>query len=182
VGGIHTALRRFFGPAMSLVLAGVLLGPIAATHFQVEYRPAGTLRPEMNAPFTATATEGSASFPNGCGNLPVVVQFQAAVNGGISPFSYAWSFGDGGPNSTMQSPTHSYSSFGEYHVNLTVIDGVGARAFSNISAFVRPPPCPVEEYPFNPNSGLYPIVVIAIVATIAGVGAAVYAWKRPRVR
>ena len=40
-----------------------------------------------------------------------------------SPTSWTWDFGDGN-SSTLQNPTHTYSSAGTYNVSLTVSDGV----------------------------------------------------------
>ena len=39
-----------------------------------------------------------------------------------SPTSWTWDFGDGN-SSTLQNPTHTYSSAGTYNVSLTVSDG-----------------------------------------------------------
>ena len=46
------------------------------------------------------------------------------ASSGTAPFTYHWSFGDGG-TSTSSSPTHDYTSTGSYTVKLTVTDGHG---------------------------------------------------------
>ena len=52
------------------------------------------------------------------GQPPFTVSF-ADTSQGSSPMTYFWQFGDGS-NSTMQNPTHTYHSIGEYTVSLTV--------------------------------------------------------------
>src|SRR5947208_3107979 len=51
------------------------------------------------------------------------VSFNAATSGGVPPYSYTWSFGDGSTGSGS-SPTHIYSTKGTYSVRLTVKDSV----------------------------------------------------------
>ncbi len=41
---------------------------------------------------------------------------------GDEPASFAWSFGDGTPNSTARNPVHAFATPGNYTVTLTVID------------------------------------------------------------
>ena len=49
-----------------------------------------------------------------------------------SPTSWAWSFGDSS-SSTLQNPTHAYSSLGLYTVNLTVANLNGTSTLSRVS-------------------------------------------------
>ena len=49
------------------------------------------------------------------------VQFIGSADGGVTPYTYLWDFGDG-CSSTNQSPTHIYDSPGNYTVSLTVMD------------------------------------------------------------
>jgi len=44
----------------------------------------------------------------------------------INEFDYSWDFGDG-ENSTEINPTHNYTAFGNYEVNLTVTDDLGCE-------------------------------------------------------
>jgi PKD repeat protein len=48
------------------------------------------------------------------------VQFTDATSGGMPPYTYEWTFGDGSPNSTVQNPSHVYATAGTYAVTLTV--------------------------------------------------------------
>ena len=55
--------------------------------------------------------------------------FSASVNGGLAPYSYQWSFGDGS-NSTDATPGHTYTSKGTYQVELRVTDSEGYTSTS----------------------------------------------------
>jgi hypothetical protein len=95
----------------------------------------------QTGPLGTHASEGTISFPNGCGNLPAVVSFQSNTTGGNPPYSYQWSFGDGTPNATQANPDHAYAAFGSYSVELKVSDALHESAYSNITAHVGAPPC-----------------------------------------
>jgi hypothetical protein len=64
--------------------------------------------PAVVADFTATPTTGK---------MPLAVKFTDLSGGSVSAWS--WSFGDGG-TSTAQNPSHTYPTFGQYTVSLTV--------------------------------------------------------------
>jgi PKD repeat protein len=49
------------------------------------------------------------------------VTFTSTVTGGTTPYTYSWSFGDGG-TSSVANPTHSYATAGSFTVTLTVTD------------------------------------------------------------
>jgi len=68
------------------------------------------------ASFTATPLSGSS---------PLNVQFTDSSTG--SPTSWSWSFGDGG-TSTIQNPSHTYTSAGNYTVSLTSANANGSNA------------------------------------------------------
>jgi hypothetical protein len=51
--------------------------------------------------------------------------FTATVLGGVGPYTYTWSFGDG-KNGTGSSPAHTYSSTGNYNATLMIADFFGS--------------------------------------------------------
>lgn len=70
----------------------------------------------LAASFTFTRSGGNATF------APV-------VSGGVPPYTYAWSFGDGGVSSAS-APTHAYATPGLYTVSVTVTDSLGTDVTS----------------------------------------------------
>lgn len=107
------------------------------------YASAGTYRPLLTVrdAAQATAEDGSLSIrvsPPGVltadaradrttGPLPLTVAFTGTVSGGIPPYTYAWSFGDGGQAAT-QNASHTYPTEGAYPVAFTVRDSASAAA------------------------------------------------------
>lgn len=125
---------------------------------------------------TAIGPHPSATYPNGCDTLPVVVHFTSTTTGGVPPYAYQWSFGDGTPNSTSADPSHSYAAFGLYDRELSVTDSDHARAFSNFSFYVGVAPCPTVIATWWPS---YPTLAITLSLFVGlVVGAAGFARYR----
>ncbi len=91
-------------------------------------------------PFDSQSTLGSILFSRNPPNLlpdawfypssSTVVPGQNVVfthsgSNGDGPATYQWDFGDGTANSTLENPTHVYSTTGIYNVTLTVTDANG---------------------------------------------------------
>ena len=72
--------------------------------------------------FTPAVVDFGASPAYIC-NPPGTVNFTNGTTG-TGPFTYTWSFGDGG-TSGGTTPSHNYTSSGTYNVKLTVTDGNG---------------------------------------------------------
>ena len=86
--------------------------------------------------FGATsALTASATASPAAGQAPLPVNFSGSASGGTSPYSYSWSFGDGG-SSTIQNPIHTYSSAGSYAATLTITDSTSATASSPVNISV----------------------------------------------
>lgn len=79
---------------------------------------------KLDAQFSASRTSGSPPFD---------VAFTNSSLGGTSIASYIWDFGDGTPYSNEISPTHTYSTAGNFDVTLTVVrtDGVQDKEVKN---------------------------------------------------
>jgi len=84
------------------------------------------------------------------------VNFTGSVYGGEPGFSWYWDFGDNA-SSTMQNPTHTYASIGEYTVTLSVTDSLGRVATDETQAFIevqnQPPEIPRVDGPTTGNVG-----------------------------
>jgi len=74
------------------------------------------------------------------------VTFTASVSGGVAPFTYAWTFGDGG-SGTGDSPTHRYSSDGSKNIRLTVTDADDRTGATSTSVTVQSDPVIVSPTP-----------------------------------
>ena len=57
----------------------------------------------------------------GSGEAQLLVDFASAVTGGVAPYAYAWTFGDGGTDSGA-AVHYTYAQPGEYTWTLTVTD------------------------------------------------------------
>jgi|GEM_PF-816066 len=67
------------------------------------------------------------------------INFAVNIQGGISPFSYAWDFGDGA-TSTDESPWHKYSSSGTYTVSVVVTDDSGNKQTDTRDSYITVSP------------------------------------------
>jgi len=72
------------------------------------------------------------------GQSPIAVTFTSTVTGGIPPYTYAWTFGDGG-TSTDANPAYTYRSSGTYTVTLVVTDSMSTQKSSTATVTVTPP-------------------------------------------
>ncbi|MGA7923271.1 MAG: PQQ-binding-like beta-propeller repeat protein, partial [Thermoplasmata archaeon] len=55
------------------------------------------------------------------GTAPLLDSFNVTASGGLPPYSFGWTFGDGG-KSVLQDPRHTYSSAGTYTVTVVATD------------------------------------------------------------
>ncbi|AKB32981.1 cell surface protein [Methanosarcina siciliae HI350] len=104
------------------------------------------------AAFTASPTSGDA---------PLTVQFTDESTG--SPTSWAWDFeNDGIIDSTNQNPSFTYTSAGNYTVNLTVANADGSDSEVKTDCIVVNEPLPeppVADFTATPTSGDAPLMV-----------------------
>jgi len=111
---------------------------------------AGALPP--NAIFSGTPTAGHA---------PLTVTFTDASTPGSAPItSWAWTFGDGG-TSTLQNPSHTYTSNGSYTVSLAVTTSVGTDTetkpgYIDVTSVAVPP---TAQFSGTPREGVMPLTV-----------------------
>lgn len=100
------------------------------------------------------------------------VSFTSSFSGGVPPYSYLWNFGDSATD-TGASPTHTYSTSGNYTVTVTVTDS-GGRTFSKTQT-VAVAEAPTMPPPFENNSAL---VYGGVGAAVVVVAAALLLWRR----
>ncbi len=61
------------------------------------------------------------------------IQFNGSAWGGVEPYTWYWTFGDGG-TATEQNPQHAYTQEGTYEVTLTVTDATNQTAVDHTEA------------------------------------------------
>ena len=87
------------------------------------------------------------------GSAPLTVQFSDTSTG--NPTSWLWSFGDGGI-STVQNPSHIYSTAGSYTVTLTASNVGGSNSSSKTGYIVvTPGPTSASSVSLNANKPGY---------------------------
>jgi len=114
------------------------------------YINVGALPKAPTAAFSASSTSG---------NAPLRVQFTDTSTG--TPTSWNWSFGDG-TSSTIKSPTHTYSTAGNYAAVLTVSNAAGSNTTTK-STYIKVAAAtqkPVANFSSNITSGNSPLNVL----------------------
>ena len=90
------------------------------------------------------------------GYAPLNVQFVDASSN--SPSAWVWSFGDGS-TSSLQNPSHTYSTAGSYTVTLTAINSAGSNTVSQTGYITVEAAIPVSSFTANVTSGVKPLAV-----------------------
>ncbi|HVF98077.1 MAG TPA: PKD domain-containing protein [Flavisolibacter sp.] len=119
------------------------------------------VRPQPTSVFSADKT----AF---C-QLPAAVSFS---NASLNAVSYEWNFGDG-TTSTVQEPTHSYTSFGVYTVRLKTTNTVGCTHTSPLTVTVSKP---VIRFTNLPKEGCIPYTNTFSAAISSPDPVVSYAW------
>lgn len=82
----------------------------------------------LDADFSTNALEGVAGR--------TAFAFSDQTTGGKTPYTYQWSFGDGG-TSTSANPTHSYASAGTYTVTLSVTESLSTISTETKTSYIK---------------------------------------------
>ncbi len=90
------------------------------------------------------------------GAAPLTVDFSAVNTGSSNIDTWQWNFGDGG-TSTLQNPTHTFTSGGEFTVQLTA-NGIGGSVVENMTITVSAP-SPIVSISATPTFGQAPLSV-----------------------
>jgi len=89
-------------------------GSTSVYYDDLSFAPPGTtLTCEAGGPYT--------------GETGQIIHFTGFADGGTIPYTWAWTFGDGG-TSPDQNPDHAYTAAGTYNVTLTVTDATSNTA------------------------------------------------------
>ncbi|HNX17115.1 MAG TPA: PKD domain-containing protein [Methanoregula sp.] len=90
------------------------------------------------------------------GFAPLNVQFVDASSN--SPTAWIWSFGDGS-TSTLQNPSHTYTSAGSYTVTLTATNSVGSNTITQTGYIIVEAAIPTSSFTANITNGVKPLTV-----------------------
>jgi len=124
------------GPKARVVATVALLLAIVAMGVPLAAAPATAHAPRVGAAPTSLSANVTYSDLGGswnCGQGHQTFQFFGHVEGGVAPYEYNWTFGDGTNSSAAPSPTHSFSRFGQFVVNISVRDSAGSSLKASVS-------------------------------------------------
>ncbi len=126
------------------------------------------------APFSVTPGPAVTAVASATlGDAPMTVTFNAAASGGTSPYTYAWTFGDGATGSGTP-VTHTYTQAGSYPAEVTATDGVGSQGTYSVIVTVNSPPSVTAS---ANRTAAAPGVPLAFSASASGgSGGYTYAW------
>ncbi len=133
-----------------------------ATVFLIFSIPAYNQAPSAN--FTATPLAGCS---------PLFVNFQDLSNG--NPTSWKWDFGNGN-TSTLQNPSATYFTPGQYTVKLTVTNASGSNTLTR-TQYITVYEAPTVSFTANNTSGCFPLHVQFTDQSTAGSGNTNVSWQ-----
>src|SRR5207247_1514823 len=100
------------------------------------------------------ALTASFTFSPSSPQVGQTVSFSGSASGGVSPYSYSWSFGDGSTG-TGSSVTHAYASTGSFTVVLTVRDTGSPQQTTTSQQSITissAPPALTASFSYSPSS------------------------------
>ncbi len=125
-----------------------------------------TVAPSPTVAFTADSTPSC--------QVPRTISFtNNSVAGGSGTATYLWDFGDGN-TSTSASPTHTYTSFGNYTVTLLVTNGNSCSKSLIKSNYIKILPKPTASFTATGNNSC--TAPVTIIFTNTSTSAVSYDW------
>lgn len=100
--------------------------------------------------------------------------FSVTFAGGVAPFTYYWSFGDGG-SSSAENPTHAFQSEGFFEVRIWVNDSAGHSVNDSLRVHAYTP-LSVSSIEADPNPALLGEAVSFTANATGGTPPYTYSW------
>ena len=110
-----------------------------------------------------------------CPNEPVGISFTDNSTPDTTLVSWLWDFGDGS-TSTLQNPSHSYSSSGTYTVSLTVTNVLGCTDMNTRIALIEVRNAPTPAFTMSDSANCTPLTIAFNDLTTAG-DTTVVGWR-----
>lgn len=104
---------------LALLAISAVPGPAAAG-------PVHGIAAASSSPLSANVSYSDLGGSWNCGQGHQTFVFFGNVTGGVAPYQYNWTFGDGSPPSSTPTPTHTFDRFGQFVVNVSVRDSAGS--------------------------------------------------------
>jgi PKD repeat protein len=156
-------------PSHSYTTAGTYTVNLSATDANPRIASASALTITVSPALSVSDGAGAS-----VGNTPLAVSFTSTPSGGLAPYSYAWTFGDGA-GSTLQNPSHTYTAAGVDTVNVTVTDANGATASTSALTITAIGPLSVAASA-TPTIGDAPLTTTLNGSATGGKAPYSYAW------
>ncbi|MCB2229672.1 PKD domain-containing protein [bacterium] len=142
-------------PSHTFQLAGTYAVNLTVT--DADQRTAGSMIPLTVSAVPALTAYASATPTSG--TVPLAVEFVASAGNGVGPYSYSWSFGDGG-SVTGPVVSHTYTSAGTYRAVLTVTDSQSHTARDTVLITASAPATPLTcNLTASTTSGVAALIV-----------------------
>jgi PKD domain len=128
VGARRPSIRTAVSAVILLVVIGASL-PMAS---------GGAVGHPVRSESTGSSLSANVTYDDlggswNCGQGYQTFEFFGHVAGGVAPYTYNWTFGDGTNASAVASPTHTFSRFGQFLVNVSVRDSAGTWLNASVS-------------------------------------------------
>jgi len=123
---------------------------------------------------TAVPLSASASASPTSADIGQTVAFSCAPAGGVSPYTFSWTFGDG-QSGSGQYPSHSYAGAGSHDATCTVTDHDSSTAAGGVIVSVDSDPSVTTPTPSAASADVGQQITFSTTAS-GGSGGYVYTW------